>query len=604
MKTYYLSKLDQPPIVDFSFLKQPINIRVGKSYKIDLKKYIYDPDNTFDQLKIIALPDKGIYVSINNGIAVIKSSESGEKKVKFIAQDPMGKIGEGTLIFNFIPDTPPEILNSTKPGNYSLELKKSLKFYVKAEDKDGDRIYFMWYVNGKEVKKENLNSSEGVSSYVFNPNSAGMYVIKAVISDGYLETTINWTVTVWEKPKDRAPIAIILVNGKEVKNIQIPINTVLYFDGSKSYDPDGEKLIYAWDLNGDGKIDSTNVKADYNYTKIGNYTVTLTVKDPEGLEGTAKIYINVIKPNTDKTPPETKITVEPKEPNGKNGWYVSNVYIFFACKDNFSGCKATYYCIGSEKCNPVNIYNGSKIEISDEGINYVKYYSVDKAGNKEGMKEYVIRIDKTPPKIINIEYPKEIECNKYASISISAKDEVSGIMKITLFVNNIKFEECYDKTMCTFKVKVEKTFSFYAEVFDKAGHITKSESMRIKAICVLYRHPTSSGGGGYGAYTRSSISNGNVNNIVTIVKIKKMKKIFINEVKMPFVIPIKSYSIIIKGTPNAEVQIFIDNKLYKVTKLNSSGYVTLNLSGLYSGYHIMKIYDANGGFALYQIFCS
>ena len=591
-KIYYLSKEDQPPVVDFSSIKQPVTVRIVEEYKLDLKKYIYDPDNTFDQLKITAYPDKGVSVSINDGIAIIKSSETGEKKVKFVAEDPAGKIGEGTITFNFVPDNPPEIINATKPGNYSLELGKSMSFEVYAKDKDGDKISFTWYVNDKEVKNEALNTSEGSSTFLFTGSSAGMYTIKVVVSDGYLQTTLNWTVTVWEKPKDRAPIAIILVNGKEVENIQIPVDTVLQFDGSKSYDPDGEKLTYAWDLNGDGKIDSTDVKTEYNYTKEGNYTVTLTVEDPEGLKGVAKVYVTVIKPNTDKTPPETTITVTPTNPNGKNGWYVTNVNISFTCKDDSSGCKATYYCIGNENCNPITEYKGGTIEINNNGINYVKYYSVDNAGNKEGLKEYVIRIDKTSPKIVKIGYPTEEECNQYADIKVDASDDVSGIDKITLFIDGVKFEECSAAT-CSFKVKITKTINFYVEAQDKAGNMAKSSTMEIKAVCAVY-HPPSGGGGGGGTYAMPSTPSENKVNVATVIKIQKVKKVVISEVKMPVVVPSTGYSVKIKGTPNAKVRIFIDGKLYKVVELNSSGYADVNLSGLTPGYHIMKIYDMNG----------
>ncbi|MGE4358138.1 MAG: PKD domain-containing protein [Candidatus Omnitrophota bacterium] len=49
------------------------------------------------------------------------------------------------------------------------------------------------------------------------------------------------------------------------------------FDGSKSYDPDGDNLTYSWDF-GDGES-ATGAKVTHVYKKGGNYTVRLTVDD-------------------------------------------------------------------------------------------------------------------------------------------------------------------------------------------------------------------------------------------------------------------------------------------------------------------------------------
>ncbi|RIJ70805.1 DUF1349 domain-containing protein, partial [Nakamurella silvestris] len=68
---------------------------------------------------------------------------------------------------------------------------------------------------------------------------------------------------------------------------------VVAFDGSKSTDPENEELTYAWDFDGDGTTDSTEVKPSHTYTTNGVYNARLTVTDPVGKEGTATVPITV-----------------------------------------------------------------------------------------------------------------------------------------------------------------------------------------------------------------------------------------------------------------------------------------------------------------------
>lgn len=63
------------------------------------------------------------------------------------------------------------------------------------------------------------------------------------------------------------------------------------FTGSKSADPDGQIVSYAWDL-GDGNT-RTGPVIEYCYTKPGHYTASLTVTDDRGDPGSASVEINV-----------------------------------------------------------------------------------------------------------------------------------------------------------------------------------------------------------------------------------------------------------------------------------------------------------------------
>jgi len=60
------------------------------------------------------------------------------------------------------------------------------------------------------------------------------------------------------------------------------INQTIVLNASKSFDPDGKIIGYRWDLNNDGLYDTewlTQPITTYTYTKTGNYTIKLQVKD-------------------------------------------------------------------------------------------------------------------------------------------------------------------------------------------------------------------------------------------------------------------------------------------------------------------------------------
>ncbi|WP_230984912.1 PKD domain-containing protein [Microbispora oryzae] len=70
-----------------------------------------------------------------------------------------------------------------------------------------------------------------------------------------------------------------------------PAPLTVNFSSAGSSDPEGGSLSYSWAF-GDGTI-STSANPSKTYTTNGTYTATLTVRDPQGLTGTASVTVNV-----------------------------------------------------------------------------------------------------------------------------------------------------------------------------------------------------------------------------------------------------------------------------------------------------------------------
>ena len=92
------------------------------------------------------------------------------------------------------------------------------------------------------------------------------------------------------------------------------------FDGTGSSDPDGDALIYAWDLDGDGAHDdSSSPQTAYTYTDQGTYAASLQVSDGRGGSDTDTVTITV-----GNTAPTATITTPTAGPT----WRVGDVIGF------------------------------------------------------------------------------------------------------------------------------------------------------------------------------------------------------------------------------------------------------------------------------------
>ncbi len=110
-------------------------------------------------------------------------------------------------------------------------------------------------------------SSPSIVSHIYN--KTGDYTVTLTVSDGLL-----WDIDTCIIHVGRLPIA----NAGPDQSVKI--NQTVNFDGSNSYDPDGDTLTYNWSF-GDGTSTGwqSTSKASHKYTKPGNYTVTLTISD-------------------------------------------------------------------------------------------------------------------------------------------------------------------------------------------------------------------------------------------------------------------------------------------------------------------------------------
>lgn len=145
-------------------------------------------------------------------------------------------------------------------------------------------------------------------------------------------------------------------------------------------------------VNGvNANIVSGTYSATIPLTIEGANTITATATDLAGNTGTAStsIFLDTATPTTSDNYASNDV------------WVNSDQTITLTPADNSpsSGIEWTKYCLTSS-CDPASgtIYSTS-VTISNEGTNYFRYASKDKAGNIQITQEKIIKIDKTNPAV-------------------------------------------------------------------------------------------------------------------------------------------------------------------------------------------------------------
>ena len=164
--------------------------------------------------------------------------------------------------------------------------------------------------------------------YTSNANGGSMrriyYAAAAVAADPVGEES--------EVPVNRPPVASIDVNASWVEE-----GETILFSGKASTDPDnGDNLMYEWDFDGDGVVDSRLSEDSSQFSTTGVYQSTLTVQDGHGGKSTASEHVIVGTPTTGGYPG----VVFP--------WFSANET---SCPEGYDFCGILEFCEGENDEN-------------------------------------------------------------------------------------------------------------------------------------------------------------------------------------------------------------------------------------------------------------
>jgi hypothetical protein len=182
-------------------------------------------------------------------------------------------------IFASVRNNPPKAIISSPVNNSEYALTDAIIFDASmSSDPDNDILRFVWdsSIDGNLYSGQNKTFTKILSE--------GKHTITLTVYDGYGGT-------------DFASCMINVVGMNEPPVADAGTNKTAYtgeritFDGSNSYDPDGDQLIYNWDF-GDGTF-ATGKVVNHTYRREGTFVVTLVVDDGHGHQDADRIVVRV-----------------------------------------------------------------------------------------------------------------------------------------------------------------------------------------------------------------------------------------------------------------------------------------------------------------------
>ncbi|MBE3121618.1 MAG: right-handed parallel beta-helix repeat-containing protein [Thermoplasmata archaeon] len=199
-------------------------------------------------------------------------------------------------------------------------------------------------------------------------------------------------------------------------------------------------------------------------TTDGNYTLYYYSVDFAGnTEATKQVAFRI---QHDVVPPVTTHHLDGTM--GQNNWFINAVTVTLSAVDDSAGVASTTYKLNAGTWTP---YTGAFLITGDAAAHSLSYYSVDKVGNTESVKEATLKIDQTKPTIT-------LTVNKTGLmkwlLTATVSDETSGIAKVEFYLDGILLG---NKTESPYEWNCTQTGTAQAIVYDNAGNSKVSDAI-------------------------------------------------------------------------------------------------------------------------------
>ncbi len=220
--------------------------------------------------------------------------EPGEYLVVLIVTDNDGAIAGTSKVITVVPQVENQPPVADAGSDKATLVNEAVNFDgSNSFDTDGNIINYEWNFGDGDTGQGSL------VDHVYTEE--GVYVVSLTVTDNDGAINTDW-VLVDVTTVLGSPTAVINVDSTNVF-----LGFSLNFDGSNSFDTDGNIINYEWNF-GDGDTGQGSL-VDHVYTEEGVYVVSLTVTDNDGLTDSETVEINA--GNVDRGPDFDKQRINP-----------------------------------------------------------------------------------------------------------------------------------------------------------------------------------------------------------------------------------------------------------------------------------------------------
>ncbi len=228
---------------------------------------------------------------------------------------------------------------------------------------------------------------------------------------------------------------------------------VPYSNGYNVYEIiDGKPVLLVQNLNNISYTISNLTYANHQYY-VTSYSNSFGESQPSNTV-TAELIVDTL-------PPVTTV-------NAPAGWTNQGANITLSATDDITGVAHTYYSI-----NGADFIEGTTFTLDQEGSNKISFYSIDNAGNKEGVQTIEVKIDKTAS--VTTSNIPTTWANDGVNVILNATDTGSGVAHTYYSINGAPFVEGISFTI---DQEGDNKASFYS--VDNAGNKEAIQTVEVK----------------------------------------------------------------------------------------------------------------------------
>jgi uncharacterized repeat protein (TIGR01451 family) len=245
------------------------NATINENTSLEFRVNGSDPDRDMLRYAWFVNGNEKLGISTNYMLFTTDYSSSGSYNVRAQVMDPGGLSVNKTWTLNVSNvNLAPKIDAYNPRTNPKIKETEAVTFSVMASDYDKQTLTYRWYLNDTEM------TSASQYTYRADFESAGNYTVRAVVSDGELNATHDWVLTV--ENVNRLPIPAIDLPKEPLEFMD---TERISFSAKSSKDPDGDILKFRWYEAGK----DLSTERDFEKTfAAGEHEVTLEVSDGNG----------------------------------------------------------------------------------------------------------------------------------------------------------------------------------------------------------------------------------------------------------------------------------------------------------------------------------